>query len=75
MPHTQAFFPLFERHAATVTAAAEALGRMLEGGEALSQQCRASSARGGGGRDHPRGADRRAHHLHHAVRPRRHHRG
>ena len=41
MPHTQAFFPQFERHAAAVTAAAEALRRMLEGGEAVSPQCRA----------------------------------
>ena len=41
MPHTQAFFPQFERHAATVTAAAEALRRMLEGGGAVSQHCRA----------------------------------
>jgi predicted phosphate transport protein (TIGR00153 family) len=40
MPHTQLFFPLFERHATTVTAAAEALRRMLEGGEQVSQHCR-----------------------------------
>jgi predicted phosphate transport protein (TIGR00153 family) len=40
MPNTQLFFPLFERHATTVTAAAEALRRMLEGGEQVSQHCR-----------------------------------
>jgi uncharacterized protein len=39
MPHTQLFFPLFERHATTVTAAAEALRRMLEGGEQVSRHC------------------------------------
>ena len=44
MPHSQAFFPLFERHAATVTAGAEALRRMLEGGE-VAQHCRAVIAR------------------------------
>jgi len=33
MPHTELFFPLFERHATTVTAAAEALRQLLDGGE------------------------------------------
>src|SRR3979411_2440858 len=36
MPHTLLFFPLFERHATTVTAAAEALRQMLQGGEHVS---------------------------------------
>ena len=40
MPHTQLFFPLFERHATTVTAGAEALRQMLDGGERASQHCR-----------------------------------
>jgi uncharacterized protein len=40
MPHTLLFFPLFERHATTVTAAAEALRQMLEGGEQGLQHCR-----------------------------------
>ena len=40
MPHTQLFFPLFERHATAVTAATEALRQMLEGGEQVSQHCR-----------------------------------
>jgi predicted phosphate transport protein (TIGR00153 family) len=40
MPHTQAFFPLFERHATTVTAAAEALRKMLEGGTGVTPHCR-----------------------------------
>jgi uncharacterized protein len=40
MPHTLLFFPLFERHATTVTAAAEALRQMLEGGEHALQHCR-----------------------------------
>ena len=31
MPHTLLFFPLCERHATTVTAAAEALRQMLKG--------------------------------------------
>ena len=35
-----AVFPLFERHATTVTAAAEALRQMLQGGEHVSQHCR-----------------------------------
>jgi hypothetical protein len=40
VPHTLLFFPLFERHATTVTAAAEALRQMLEGGEHALQHCR-----------------------------------
>ena len=40
MPHTPLFFPLFERHETTMTAAAEALRQMLEGGERASQHCR-----------------------------------
>src|SRR5437588_12386304 len=40
MPYTLLFFPLFERHATTVTAAAEALRQMLQGGEHASQHCR-----------------------------------
>lgn len=40
MPHTQLFFPLFERHAAAVTAAAESLRRMLDDGAPVAQHCR-----------------------------------
>jgi uncharacterized protein len=40
MPHTLLFFPLFERHAATTAAAAEALRRMLDGTEDGAQHCR-----------------------------------
>jgi predicted phosphate transport protein (TIGR00153 family) len=40
MPHTLLFFPLFERHATTATAAARALRQMLEGGEHALQHCR-----------------------------------
>jgi predicted phosphate transport protein (TIGR00153 family) len=40
MPQTLLFFPLFERHATTVTAGAEALRQMLDGGERASQHCR-----------------------------------
>lgn len=40
MPHTQLFFPLFERHATAVTAAAEALRRLLDGGEQMAAQGR-----------------------------------
>jgi hypothetical protein len=39
MPHEHKFFPLFERHAATLLAAAEALRRMLDGGEHVAQHC------------------------------------
>ena len=37
MPQTLLFFPLFERHAATVTAAAKALQQMLAGGDHISE--------------------------------------
>src|SRR5262245_56261838 len=40
MPHTLLFFPLLERHATTVTVAAQALRQMLEGGERALQHCR-----------------------------------
>ena len=40
MPRTELFFPLFERHAVTVTAAAEALRRMLDDGAPVAQHCR-----------------------------------
>ena len=40
MPHTLLFFPLFERHAITVAAAAESLRQMLEGGDHASEHCR-----------------------------------
>ena len=40
MPQTMLFFPLFERHATTVTAGAVALQKMLEGGDHASQHCR-----------------------------------
>jgi uncharacterized protein len=40
MPHTLLFFPLFERHATTATAAAEALRQMLDGAEQAAQHCR-----------------------------------
>ncbi|MCC7048228.1 MAG: DUF47 domain-containing protein [Alphaproteobacteria bacterium] len=39
MPHTRLFFPLFQRHATMVTAAAEALRRMLEDGDGVSAHC------------------------------------
>jgi len=41
MPREQLFFPLFERHASVVTAGAEALRRMLDGGEEIRQYCQA----------------------------------
>jgi len=41
MPREQLFFPLFERHANVVTAGAEALRRMLDGGEEIHQSCQA----------------------------------
>ncbi len=40
MPQTLLFFPLFERHATTVTAAAMALQQMLAGGDHASQPYR-----------------------------------
>ena len=39
LPREQKFFPLFERHAAAVTAAAEALRRMLDGGDQVALNC------------------------------------
>ena len=41
MPREQLFFPLFERHASVVTAGAEALRHMLDGGEEIRQHCQA----------------------------------
>lgn len=41
LPREEKFFPLFERHAAAIALAAEALRRMLDGGEAVSSNCRA----------------------------------
>lgn len=40
MPQTLLFFPLFERHATIVTAGAEALRKMLAGGDQASQHYR-----------------------------------
>jgi predicted phosphate transport protein (TIGR00153 family) len=40
MPQSPLFFPLFERHALTVVAGAQALRQMLEGGEKASHHCR-----------------------------------
>jgi predicted phosphate transport protein (TIGR00153 family) len=40
MPQSTLFFPLFESHARTVVAGAQALRRMLEGGEQASRHCR-----------------------------------
>jgi uncharacterized protein len=40
MPHQPLFFALFERHAAAVTGAAQALRRMLDGGSQIGQHCR-----------------------------------
>jgi uncharacterized protein len=39
LPREHKFFPLFERHAATIAAAAEALRRMLDGGEQVTVHC------------------------------------
>jgi len=44
MPKEERFFDLFERHAATVVAGAEALGRLLDGGD-IAEQCRIIAAR------------------------------
>lgn len=41
LPREEKFFPLFERHAGAIASAAEALRRMLDGGEAVSSHCRA----------------------------------
>jgi uncharacterized protein len=40
LPHQPLFFALFERHAAAVTGAAEALRRMLDGGDEIARHCR-----------------------------------
>ena len=40
MPQSPLFFPLFERHAATLVAGAHALRHMLDGGEQASRYCR-----------------------------------
>ena len=40
LPHQPLFFALFERHAAAVTGAAEALRRMLDGGDEIGRHCR-----------------------------------
>lgn len=40
MPRSELFFPLFIRHAETVTAAAEALRRMVDDHAAVPQHCR-----------------------------------
>jgi uncharacterized protein len=39
LPREHRFFPLFERHAATLTQAAGALRRMLEGGDQIAANC------------------------------------
>lgn len=39
MPAEQNFFPLFERHAATLVAGASALRMMLDGGDVVSKHC------------------------------------
>jgi uncharacterized protein Yka (UPF0111/DUF47 family) len=39
LPREQKFFPLFERHAAAITAAAAALRRMLDGGGQMALHC------------------------------------
>jgi uncharacterized protein len=41
LPREEKFFPLFERHAASIAAAAQALRRMLDGGEAIPGHYRA----------------------------------
>jgi predicted phosphate transport protein (TIGR00153 family) len=40
LPREHLFFPLFDRHAKAVTLAAEALRRMLDGGDGIAQSCR-----------------------------------
>jgi predicted phosphate transport protein (TIGR00153 family) len=39
MPREHKFFPLFEQHAGTIAAAAQALRLMLDGGEQVAQHC------------------------------------
>ena len=73
MPKEERFFDLFARHSKAVLAGAEALRAMLEGGEAIAAQLPdRHGPRAGRRRRDPRGADRGAPHLHHAVRPRQH---
>src|SRR5215831_13965105 len=45
LPRDQRFFELFARHAQTIVAGAEALRRMLDGGEAVAQCCQTVIAR------------------------------
>ena len=45
LPRDERFFDLFDRHARTIVAGAEALRRMLEGGDAVVQCCQAVIAR------------------------------
>src|SRR5262245_28884226 len=40
LPQEQKFFPLFERHAGAIASGAEALRRMLDGGENVALHCR-----------------------------------
>jgi predicted phosphate transport protein (TIGR00153 family) len=40
MPKEDRFFELFDRHSLTLVAGAEALRRLLEGGEAVAEHCR-----------------------------------
>jgi uncharacterized protein len=39
LPREEKFFPLFDRHAATIAGAAQALRRMLDGGDQVSAHC------------------------------------
>jgi uncharacterized protein len=45
LPRDERFFELFDRHARTLVAGADALRRMLDGGDAVSQCCQAVIAR------------------------------
>ena len=45
MPKQGRFFDLFEEHAATLVAGADALARLLQGGEGIEQHCREIVAR------------------------------
>jgi len=40
LPREERFFEMFERHSHSICAGAKALRAMLEGGEAVEQQCR-----------------------------------
>ena len=40
MPHEERFFDLFERHSQTVLGGAEALNRLLQGGDNVDRSCR-----------------------------------